>query len=66
MSPHTLGVLLTVHSLDGRRAGGRQRLAAPLAHALLPVEGHPVASWERLSAAKERQRSHASPTLAMS
>lgn len=50
-----LSVALTVDSLYGCRAVGREGLGTLLADTLLPVKRHPVTSWERLSANKQTQ-----------
>lgn len=50
-----LNEVLTVDSLYGCRAVGRERQGTLLADALLPVKSHSVAGWERLSAHKTQR-----------
>ncbi len=46
--------VLTVDSLYGCRAVGRERLGTVLADTLLPVKCHSVAGWEGLSANRKQ------------
>lgn len=54
---------LTVHSLDGCRAVGRERLGALLADTLLPVKGHTVAGRKRLPAIEKELKKNLQPSL---